>query len=267
MSRPWSPACCRSGADVDALGVERSVARLEQELRPAAVHLDTALLFAAFRDSATADERQRLAREMHDGVAQDIASLGYLVDALAAGPTSKPQAEQLRILRERVTAVVTEVRQAVLTLRSSVGRSPSLGAALATVARHLAEASGVAVQVTSDEHPTRLQPEVEAELFRIAQEAMNNAVKHAHARSVEVLCQVHAPDARIVVTDDGVGMQQPRPDSHGLAIMRERAALLGAELAIEEGEDGGVRVAVGVGRPADAWPLPGADRRSVAVDA
>lgn len=256
-----------SEVDLDAIGVERSLARLEHELRPAAVHLDTALLFAAFRDSATADERQRLAREMHDGVAQDIASLGYLIDALAAGQTTTDQQEQLRVLRERVTAVVAEVRQAVLTLRSSVGRSPSLGAALATVARHLSEASGVAIQVTADEHPTRLQPEVEAELFRIGQEAMNNAVKHAHARSVEVLCQVHAPDARIVVTDDGVGMQQPRPDSHGLAIMRERASLVGAELAIEEGEDGGVRVAVGVGRPADAWPSPRAGRPSVTADA
>lgn len=256
-----------SGSDLDALGLERALARLEQELRPVAVHLDTALLFTALRDSATAEERQRLAREMHDGVAQDIASLGYLVDALVAAPASAAQAAQLRVLRERVTAVVAEVRQAVLTLRGSVGRSPSLGAALATVARHLAEASGVAVQVTTDEHATRLQPEVEAELFRIGQEAMNNAVKHAHARSVEVLCQVHAPDARIVIADDGVGMQQPRPDSHGLAIMRERAALVGADLTIEEGEDCGVRVAVSVGRLADEWPVHRPGRHAATVDA
>ena len=71
--------------DATRLGVEDRIRKLMRRLAPSAVHLDTALLFAAFRDAATAEERRRLAREMHDGVAQDIASLGYLVDALGAG--------------------------------------------------------------------------------------------------------------------------------------------------------------------------------------
>ena len=81
-------------------------ARLDEvaaRLEATAVHLETAMLFASFRDAATAEERRRLAREMHDGIAQDIASLGYLVDGVAAR-CSPEQEAKLRTLRERITA-------------------------------------------------------------------------------------------------------------------------------------------------------------------
>ena len=138
-------------------------------------------MFSEFRDYATSGERRRLAREMHDGVAQDIASLGYLVDALAARPSSPEQQATLAMLRDRITHVVAEVRQSVLSLRTSIGESESLGAAIGSIARGLSETSGIAIQVTVDEHTGRLRPEVEAELFRITQEAMNNAIKHSQA--------------------------------------------------------------------------------------
>lgn len=226
--------------------LERVILDLMTELRTKAVQLDTALLFSEFRDAASADVRRRLAREMHDGVAQDIASLGYLVDALAAKPASEKQAEQFARLRERITAIVAEVRQSVLTLRTSIGESESLGAAISTVARHLSESSQIPIAVTLDEHATRLRPEVEAELFRITQEAMNNAIKHARCTAIDVVCSVQAPRARITVSDDGRGMQTGRSDSHGLKIMRERARLIGAELAIDTAPAGGLRVTVSV---------------------
>ena len=193
----------------------------------------SALLFSALRDAATDDERQRLARELHDGVAQDIASLGYLVDVLAAAPSSTTQATQIGLLRDRITAVVGEVRRSVMTLRTNVAAHASLGAAIGAIARNLGDASGIAIHVTVDEGSPRLRPEVESELFRIAQEAMNNAVRHARASTVDVTCVVHAPDAQIRVSDDGRGMQPARSDSHGLQIMRERARLIGADLTIE----------------------------------
>jgi signal transduction histidine kinase len=220
------------------------IKQLTGHLKSDAVRLDTALLFAEFRDSATADERRRLAREMHDGVAQDIASLGYLVDALAAKPSSPQQGEQFRVLRDRISHVVAEVRQSVLTLRTSVGENESLGAAISSVARNLSEVSGIPIHVTLDEHTTRLRPEVEAELYRISQEAMNNAIKHAQATAITVHCQVHAPGASITVADDGRGMQQARNDSHGLQIMRERARLINAELTIDSSREGGLAVRV-----------------------
>jgi len=230
--------------DLQRESVERTILRLTELLRPKSVQLDTALLFSDFRDSASADVRNRLAREMHDGVAQDIASLGYLVDALAARPATDKQAEQFAMLRGRITKIVAEVRQSVLTLRTSIGESQSLGAAIGAVARHLSESSRVPIQVTLDERPTRLRPEVEAELFRIAQEAMNNAIKHAECTTIEVICQVHAPEALITITDDGIGLQKARNDSHGLKIMRERARLVGADLSITDHPEGGLVVTV-----------------------
>ena len=181
---------------------------------------------------------------MHDGVAQDIASLGYLVDALAAqAPT--PEAEsQLGMLRERVTAIVSEVRRSVTTLRTTVGSSESLGTAIVGVTRNLSQSSGIPIEVTLDEQAQRLRPEVEAELFRITQEALNNAVKHAECRTIRVHCQVAAPYAAITVADDGKGLGEARSDSYGMGIMRERAHLIDADLAIEEPPGGGLTVSV-----------------------
>lgn len=239
--------------DPGRLDLTGRIRKLQRRLAPSAVHLDTALLFSSFRDAATAEERRRLAREMHDGVAQEIASLGYLVDALAAQPGSPEQADRIALLRDRVSHVVGEVRQSVLTLRTSVGENESLGAAISSIARNLSEVSGVPIQVTLEEHTTRLRPEVEAELFRITQEAMNNAIKHAQANVIDVHCRVHAPRAIITVSDDGRGMQQARSDSHGLEIMRERAMLIGGRLSIDPAPDGGlvVTVAVGTDLPAE----------------
>jgi signal transduction histidine kinase len=208
------------------------------------VHLDTALLFSAFRDAATAEERRRLSREMHDGVAQDIASLGYVVDSLRVGVTSPEQAERIDMLRDRISAVVAEIRRSVVTLRTSVGQSESLGTAIGSIARNLSEVSGVPIHVTLDEHTQRLRNEVEAELFRITQEAMNNAVRHAQASTIEVHCIVHAPEARITVTDNGRGLQTARSTSHGLHIMKERALLINATLEIGETPNGGLTVSV-----------------------
>ncbi len=232
--------------DAARLGVEDRIRKLMRRLAPSAVHLDTALLFSAFRDAATAEERRRLAREMHDGVAQDIASLGYLVDALGAGVSSPEHAERLEMLRERISSIVAEIRRSVVTLRTSVGQSESLGTAIGSIARNLSEVSGVPIHVTLDEHTQRLRPEVEAELFRIAQEAMNNAVRHAQASVIDVHCQVHAPDALITVTDNGRGLQAARPTSHGLHIMQERAMLINASLEIGETPTGGLSVSVRV---------------------
>lgn len=231
-------------ADLHVTEVERTILTLPAMLRAKSVQLDTALLFADFRDSASADVRMRLAREMHDGVAQDIASLGYLVDALAARPADEKQAMAFTMLRERISKIVAEVRQSVLTLRTSIGESETLGVAIGAVARHLSESSRIPIQVTLDEYSTRLRPEVEAELFRITQEAMNNAIKHAQCTTIEVNCQVHAPSALITVTDDGRGLQAARSDSYGLKIMRERARLVGAELSIDDVPTGGLMIVV-----------------------
>lgn len=249
--------------DLTRIGLADRVRELSVRLGPAAVRLDTALLFETLRDRATATERRRLAREIHDGLAQDIASLGYLVDALRAEPTSSEQAARIEALRTRITAVVAEVRRSVVALRTGVSDSASLGAALGAVARALSESSGVPVHVTIDERQTRLRPEVEAELFRIAQEAMTNAVRHSGATTIDVHCRVQPPRAVITVQDDGTGLGPLRPDSQGLEIMRERATLIGAGLDIAPRRPRGTTVTVRL--PASA-PQP-VDQREETISA
>jgi signal transduction histidine kinase len=250
--------------DASRLGLEDRIRELGVRLAPSVVRLDTALLFETLRDRATARERRRLAREMHDGLAQEIASLGYLVDALAADPGTPDQAARIQVLRQRITAVVAEVRRSVLTLRTSVGESASLGEALGTLARQLTESSGIPVHVTLDERETRLRPEVEAELFRIAQQAMTNAVQHAGATAIDVHCRVRPPRAVLIVRDDGSGLGPARRDSQGLDIMRERAALIGGRLDVHTQRPHGTSVTVRVPAPVPvAAPGPGAREDAV----
>src|SRR4051794_16198185 len=235
------------GLDPQAMDLPRRLSGLDRKLSPATVRLDTAVLFLAFRDSATVEERRRLAREMHDGVAQEMASLGYFVDSLVdQEPEGSDRARQLRMLRERLTMVVGEVRRSVQTLRTSIGENDSLGTAIGSLARHLSASSGTPIHVTLDESTTRLRPEVESELLRIAQEAMTNAVRHSGAEAINVQCRVAPPTAEIVIRDDGRGLGTGRDDSHGLEIMRERAALIGADLHVTDGAPHGTSVAVRV---------------------
>ncbi|MDF9715915.1 sensor histidine kinase [Nocardioides sp. ChNu-153] len=220
---------------------------LEQQLQAAAdglrrltAQLDTALIFGEVNLAATRNERRRLAREMHDGVAQDIASMGYLLDAVAAGDLPDDVRPQVELLRATISRVVSEVRASVTALRMDVDANQSLGEAISGLARRLSDSSGISIRCTVDERTARLRPEVEAELLRIAQEAMTNAVKHSEASEIDVECLVDAPRARIVVRDNGRGLGPRRADSHGLTIMRERATLVGASLTIDSSHLGTV---------------------------
>src|SRR3954449_1756370 len=233
------------GLDPQVMDLPRRLSALDRLLSPATVRLDTAVLFLAFRDSATVEERRRLAREMHDGVAQEMASLGYFVDSLVdQEPEGSDRSRQLHLLRERLTMVVGEVRRSVQTLRTSIGENDSLGTAIGSLARHLGASSGIPIHVTLDELTTRLRSEVESELLRIAQEAMTNAVRHAGARAINVQCRVAPPSAEIMVADNGRGLGARREDSHGLEIMCERAALIDAELEVVDNAPHGTVVSV-----------------------
>lgn len=169
--------------------------------------------------------------------------MGYLVDAMTVD--APPQlADDLVRLRATITSVVGEVRRSVTTLRTQAGSQESLGAGVAMLARHLSDSADVPITVTVDETTERLRHEVEAELLRIAQEAMTNAVKHAHPSHIEVECRVAAPAATLTIRDNGTGLGAARPDSHGLTIMAERAALIGADLTVRANSSGGTTVEV-----------------------
>lgn len=224
----------------------RTLDRIMDQLEPATVRLNAALLFTSVRESATSEERRRLAREVHDGVAQDVASLGYLVDNLAASVTTEEQHHDVALLRKEVSRVIAELRNSVFDLRNETGAGQGLGQSIATFARHVGSHSDLTVHVTLDESSLRLRPRVESEILRIVQEAINNARRHSGGENLWINCRVRAPRAEINITDDGAGMGSGREDSHGLRIMHERADRIGAELeVISPARDGrGTRIAL-----------------------
>jgi signal transduction histidine kinase len=215
----------------------------------AALRLETALLFADVRSIATAEERRRLAREIHDGIAQELASLGYVIDELRARSRGGDLERPLRDLRTEVTRIISELRLSIFDLRSEVQPNAGLGAALSDYTRSIGAASPMRVHLELDEGPQRLSSESEAELLRIAQESMTNARKHASATNLWVACHVDPPYALLRVEDDGRGLGSRRADSFGLEIMRERAGRIGGRLIVGDRPAGGTFVEVVVGSP------------------
>jgi signal transduction histidine kinase len=217
--------------------LHEALEHLVRTLRREALQLDTALIFAALRDEATAEERRRLARDLHDGVAQDLAGLGYLIDELTEVSTEPEVVSLGGALRGELTRVVAELRRSVFVLRNE-GEGKTLGQRLEALAAHIGSRSGITVDVDVTEGSKRLRPEVEAELLRIAQEGINNAARHAGADRITVDVVVRAPDALVRVSDDGRGLQKGRDDSHGVRIMKERARRIGARLELHNRVDG-----------------------------
>jgi signal transduction histidine kinase len=224
--------------------------RVANAVEGLALQLQTGLVFDEVRELATHEERRRLAREIHDGIAQELASLGYALDTLAmdvAGGT--PVGEQVDSIRDEVRRLVTELRMSLFDLRSEVDPDEGLGAAIGRHVRTVGTASGMTVHLSLNEAPVRLGAETEAELLRIVQEAVTNARKHAQATNLWVSCTVDPPAASITVEDDGRGASSHADaGSHGMAIMRERAVRIRAELAVEPRLPRGTRVRVSLGR-------------------
>jgi signal transduction histidine kinase len=237
-------------ADISHAYPQNVVSRVAALAAPAALRLEAALLFDEVRSLATNEERQRLAREIHDGVAQELVMVGYGIDnALAVLPEDAVEAsDELKTLRGEVTRVITELRLSLFELRSEVDRHGGLAAAISEYARTVGSSAGLRVHMSLDESTARLPAAVEAELLRIAQEAITNARKHAGAENLWVTCVVDPPFAEVEVSDDGQGMRQSRPEGrYGLAIMAERAERIRGRLEIRPRQPTGTTVAVVIG--------------------
>ena len=240
----------RSFADVD-LGEVTAVAD------EAALRLETALLFDEVRGVATAEERRRVAREIHDGIAQELSYLGYFVDGLAAEAKGNEElSQQLKDLRQEITRIVSELRLSIFDLRSEVDVHGGLGSALSDYVRSVGRQSGLTVHMSLSEAANRLPAETEAELLRIAQEAITNARKHANAENLWVTLEVDPPAALLRVEDDGRGLGKARDDSYGLQIMRERAKRLRTTVLVAPREPSGTLVEVSLaGGPSSGTTL------------
>lgn len=217
----------------------------------AALQLEAATLFDEVREVATAEERRRLAREIHDSVAQELSYVGYVLDGLAA--QAKRGGSELeapvRELRAEVTRLVSELRLSMFELRSDVATHATLGAALADHAQSVAKSSGVAVHLSLRELSGRLPTEVEAGLLRIAQESLADVRRRPDTKNVWVTLEVEPPRARMVIEHDGADVLARRRDDRELeSSVEQRATRIRAQVTTTPRAGGGRRVEVSVGR-------------------
>ncbi|WP_310529788.1 histidine kinase [Nocardioides sp.] len=205
------------------------------------LRLDTAVLFDDVRLIATAEERNRLAREMHDGVAQEVVALGYIVDeieTLSAEPETRALAASLR---DEISRVVTELRFSIFDLRHHVAEH-RLSGALAEYVREVSHGSELRVHLLLDESGPPLPSWTESELLRVAQEAIGNVRKHAHAMNLWVTLASDSSGITLRIEDDGIGNAMPRDRHWGLQTMTERAERIGALLTVSPRPEGGTVV-------------------------
>lgn len=210
---------------------DESVKACRSAIAQAGPRLASALLFDDVRRLATVDERHRLAREIHDGIAQDMASVGYQIDDIASDAPQEV-ADRLHTLREHLTTLVAELRLSIFDLRAGVDETIGLARTLGDYVQRVGKQSGLIVHVSTDESPHRLPLATEVELLRIVQEAVTNVRRHAGASNLWLTVAVDPPRAHVVVADDGRGLSAPRPDSMGITGMKERATRIGANLSV-----------------------------------
>ncbi|MBI3964862.1 MAG: sensor histidine kinase [Chloroflexi bacterium] len=198
---------------------------------------------------AQENERQRLAREIHDGPAQILANgifqLEYFERLARQRPTEL--AKELAGLKQDLRTGLTEVRHFIFDLRLPSLRDLGLRASLQRYTQELADRSGIQVELDCDEHFERLSDVQETTIFRIVQEALQNVRKHARASKAKVTLRHCGAGFVVTVEDDGAGFTVeaagPRETKHfGLTSMRERAQLIGGELVVDSRANEGTRV-------------------------
>jgi signal transduction histidine kinase len=194
---------------------------------------------------AAADERAHLARELHDGMSQELWYAKLKQGRLLALPDIVGTARELAgEVASAIESALAEARQAILALRPAEG-----GSFAEVVQRYVADFSdrfGIAAECRCDTNGERLSPRAQAELLRIVQEALANVRKHADATLVRVDLAESADGLELRVTDNGRGFatDQVGRAGYGLSSMEQRAAVIGGSLTIDSREQDGTRVLV-----------------------
>jgi PAS domain S-box-containing protein len=210
-----------------------------------AVAVENARLFAAAQDTAALEERQRLARELHDSVSQALYSIILGTDAARTLLVQDPDrvTEPLEYVLSLAKMGLAEMRALIFELRPESLATEGLIAALEKQAALVQARHELAVHMTLCAEPDA-PVEVKEAVYRVAQEALNNTVKHARAERVELHLEQEAEEILLEVCDDGEGFDASGsfPGHLGLKSMRERVAHLGGTLRIESAPGEGSRI-------------------------
>jgi two-component system sensor histidine kinase UhpB len=209
---------------------------------------------------AQEEERQRIARELHDEAAQSMTSLLVRLRLLEQARTPEIAQQRVKELREIAARALEDVRRVAVELRPSVLDDLGLVDALHAHADDLNRGAGMRVEVSADGPGGRLPTDLELAFYRVAQEALTNAQRHGHAARARV--RLHSDGSRVVleVADDGVGFDARRQTGAGglgLAGMRERMALVGGDVTVHTEPGSGTRIVATAPLAREQTPITG----------
>ena len=219
---------------------------------PVAVAIENARLYAQSQEVAVLEERSRLARDLHDSVTQMLFSSSLIAEVLPRlwerdQEAARQSLEDLRLLARGASA---EMRTLLVELRPAALGETRLADLLRQVAEAMTARTQIPILLTVEgEHV--LPPDVRVALYRIAQQALSNAARHAEPSSITMRLKVGPEGVELDLRDDGCGFDLAgvRPGRFGLSTMRERADGIGATLSVESARGIGTQVVV-------AWPAP-----------
>jgi two-component system, NarL family, sensor histidine kinase UhpB len=217
---------------------------------------------------AEEEERKRISRELHDDTAQTLASLLIRLRLARAAPDTIRD-RVLEELREELVEAIERVRRFARGLRPPALEELGLVPALESHVRGLAESVGITIRMEAAPVEGALSPQTELVLYRIAQEALSNAIRHSQASSIVVRLERNEASVTVVVKDDGVGFSLQRVTAEeagglGLFGMQERAAYVGGQVEIDSAPGRGttVRAVIPLGdEPATRGRRPAVDLR------
>ncbi len=251
------------GKPRDVVGMRRDGSRMP--LRLSITEVDHLGLFAATLHDLTEShrlregilsiaslERQRIGRDLHDDVQQQLSGIGLLADTLRDQLAKPEGAPRRRELASTLSDSLTQVQRTVQQLARGLVHAPvgfqGLRDALAELARTTTQSANVPCRVQGQWPDVGFTDEQATHLYRIAQEAINNAVRHAGARGILVALEQEDGNVALRVEDDGVGLPAAKPwaPGVGLRLMEHRCSLLGGTLRLEPRRGGGTSVSCSI---------------------
>jgi len=192
-------------------------------------------------------ERNRIAREIHDTLAQGLAGIGLHLSAIERESSDACRERHVHTARQLVEASLAEARRSVWDLRPQYLDRSDLVSALQQMAADIGENTDVRIAIATSGVVRALSTDVERNVFRIVQEAVANAIRHAAARHIHIEARFDQERAEFVVVDDGRGFNADVPSAgFGLTSMRERAVQIGATLRVESQPSAGTSVSITV---------------------
>ena len=231
--RVLRPVPARSPGEIGALELafNRMIERLEGERRQAGTR---AL-------QAREEERQRIARGLHDEVGQTMTGVLFLLKQLAQDAPASQRAP-LDEAQEAIRTNLEEVRRIAQELRPEALDHLGLASAVNNLARAFARRTNVNIERRIDPHLGQLHPNVELVLYRVAQESLTNIARHSEATHVLLDLGRNSHSVVLRIADNGRGFDQPHVEGGGLRGIRENALIVGGALAIKASASGGVEV-------------------------